>query len=87
MLGIGKRNYGVKFDMLSKVDVNGDDQCELYKYLNGQHLEPRGQGPVKWNFEKFVVDRNGKPIARFPSSTKPMSEVFIKAVESALNQG
>ena len=77
-------NYGVEFDMLSKVDVNGDKQCPLYKYLTAQDLAPKGKGPIRWNFEKIVVDRSGKPVARFASSTKPMSDEFVKAVESAL---
>ncbi len=77
-------NYGVKFDMLSKVDVKGDNQCELYEYLTSLDLQPKGKGPVKWNFEKIVIDKSGKPIARFPSSEKPSSDKFKEAIETAL---
>lgn len=78
--------YGVKFDMLAKVDVNGDEQADLYKYLTALDVKPKGKGDVGWNFEKFVIDRNGKVIARFGSRTKPDSEEFIKVIEGALRQ-
>ena len=77
-------NYGVEFAMLSKVDVKGDGQCDLYKYLTGLELEPKGKGPIGWNFEKILVDREGKPVARFGSGTKPMSKELVGAIESAL---
>ncbi len=76
--------YGVQFDMLSKVDVKGKQQCELYKYLTGLDLEPRGKGPVKWNFEKIVLDRSGKPIARFGSRVKPKSDEVLAVINEAL---
>ena len=79
-----KSKYGVEFDLLSKVDVNGDKQCELYKYLTSQDLKPVGKGPIKWNFEKIVVDKSGKPIARFGSRTKPSSKEFVEVLEGAL---
>ena len=77
-------NYGVEFAMLSKVDVKGDGQCDLYKYLTGLELAPKGKGPIGWNFEKILVDREGKPVARFGSGTKPMSKELVGAIESAL---
>jgi glutathione peroxidase len=81
-----EKNYGVKFDMLAKVDVNGKSQAELYKYLTSLETNPKGKGDVGWNFEKFVVDRKGNVIARFGSRTKPDSEEFVKVIEGALNQ-
>lgn len=79
-----KSEYGVEFDLLSKVDVNGKQQCKLYKYLTAQDIEPVGKGPIKWNFEKVVLDTSGTPIARFDSRTKPTSKEFVEIVESAL---
>ena len=66
-----KRNYGVEFPMFSKVKVLGEGQHPLYAYLASQP-EPIG-GPVRWNFEKYLVDRSGKVVSRFPSSVKPLS--------------
>ena len=86
ILSFCKENYGVDFDLMSKVDVNGSDQCELYKYLNSLDVKPRGKGEVKWNFEKYVLDRTGKPIARFASKVKPDSKTFVKEIEGALGE-
>lgn len=79
-----QKNYGVEFDMLAKVDVNGNKQCELYKYLTSQETEPVGSGPVKWNFEKFILNREGQATARFGSRESPDGENFKKAIEAAL---
>jgi glutathione peroxidase len=79
-----QKNYGVDFDMFSKIDVKGDNQSPLYKSLTAMELEPAGTGKISWNFEKFIVDRNGKPIARFSPRTKPDSEQVVKAIEAAL---
>lgn len=79
-----KRNYGVEFDLLSKVDVKGKKQCDLYAHLTGLDLKPRGAGDVKWNFEKILLDRSGNPVARFGSRVKPDDEKLIAAIESAL---
>ncbi|MCO6457639.1 MAG: glutathione peroxidase [Pirellulaceae bacterium] len=78
------QNYGVKFDMLAKVDVNGDGACELYKYLTALETEPKGAGKVSWNFEKFLLDRHGKVIARFEPRTKPTSETVVEMIEREL---
>ncbi|MCA9265300.1 MAG: glutathione peroxidase [Planctomycetales bacterium] len=77
-------NYGVKFDMFAKVDVNGNDACDLYKELTKLNTEPAGAGDISWNFEKFLVGRDGKVIARFAPRTKPDSEEVIQAIEAAL---
>ncbi len=71
-----EKNYGVEFDMFSKVDVNGDDAAPLFKHLTAQETNPKGAGAVKWNFEKFVVGRDGKLAGRFGSRVKPDSEEF-----------
>jgi glutathione peroxidase len=77
-------NYNVTFDMFSKINVNGDEACDFYKYLTGLDLQPKGAGSVSWNFEKFLVDRSGKVIARFSPRTDPQGNEFVAAVEKAL---
>lgn len=79
-----KLNYGVEFDLLSKVDVKGDAQAPLYKHLTSLELAPKGKGPVRWNFEKIVVDKSGNPIARFGSKVKPDSDEFMDVINKAL---
>jgi glutathione peroxidase len=80
------KNYGVEFDMFSKVDVNGDEATPMYKYLTEQELQPKGAGAVGWNFEKFILDKTGKPIARFGSRVKPDDEGFVEVIEAALKK-
>ena len=80
------KNYGVTFDMFSKVDVNGDDANAFFKHLKEQELSPKGKGDVRWNFEKFVLDKTGKPIARFGSRVKPDSEEFMNVIKKALEE-
>jgi glutathione peroxidase len=72
--------------MFSKVDVNGDQQCALYKFLTDEKTNPDSPGPIKWNFEKFVIDRSGKVVARFASKVKPDSKELTSVVEAALKQ-
>lgn len=64
-------NFGVTFPMFSKVKVNGDDTHPLYVHLKTKQPGILGSEMIKWNFTKFLVDRNGKVIKRFGSSTKP----------------
>ena len=78
-----QKNYGVTFPMLEKVDVNGSDAAPLYKYLT-THSDPTGD--VSWNFEKFLVGRDGKLAARFGSGTKPGSRELMSAIETELNK-
>lgn len=78
------KNYGVTFDMFSKVDVNGDKACDLYKYLTSQETKPKGAGKVSWNFEKFLIGRDGKVLARFDPRTKPDAAEVIEAIDKAL---
>jgi glutathione peroxidase len=63
-------NYGVSFQMFSKINVNGADAHPLYKFLK-KKLPSFLISKIKWNFAKFVVDRNGKPVKRFSPFTKP----------------
>ena len=72
-----QKNYGVTFPLASKVSVKGDDIDPLFKYLTTAD-NPDFTGEVKWNFEKFLIDENGKLIPRFRSAVKPMSEDLTK---------
>jgi len=79
-----EKNYGVKFDMLGKVDVNGDDAAPLYKKLTSKESDPEFAGKINWNFEKFLFDRNGKVVARFAPKTQPDSKEVVAAIEKEL---
>lgn len=79
-----KKNYGVTFDMFSKISVKGDDKAPLYKQLTSGAGDPKLAGEVDWNFAKFLVGRDGKLVARFKASTKPDNPDFVKAVEAEL---
>lgn len=78
------KNYGVKFDMLAKVEVKGDDQTPLYKYLTSKETDPKFGGPIKWNFTKFLISRKGEIVNRFESGVAPESPKLIAAVEAEL---
>ena len=72
--------YGVKFPMLAKTVVSGDQRnplyADIYRTLDAQ---------PKWNFHKFLIDRNGKPVDSYSSMTKPDSAKIVTAIEKALN--
>ena len=78
--------YNVKFPMMSKVSVKGDDETPLYLFLTDKSSNPQFGGDIKWNFTKFLFDRNGKPVARFEPATKPDSPEVTSAIESTLGQ-
>lgn len=64
-------NFGVSFPMFAKVDVNGDDAHPIYEYLKDSLPGLLGIKAVKWNFTKFLVDKNGKPVKRYAPQDKP----------------
>ena len=66
-----KMNYGVSFPMFAKIDVNGPNAHPLYEFLKGEHAGILGTKNIKWNFTKFLVDRDGKVVDRFAPMTKP----------------
>jgi glutathione peroxidase len=76
--------YNVKFPLYSKISVKGDDKAPLYQFLTDTAANPKTGGEIKWNFTKFLVDRNGRVIARFESPVKPDSPEVIGAIEKAL---
>jgi glutathione peroxidase len=73
--------YDVSFDLFSKISVKGDDQHPLYRYITQDSPFP---GEVKWNFQKYLVDRSGNIIAMFPSKVKPTDEEFVIKLQTAL---
>ena len=79
-----RKNYGVTFDLFDKVDVNGENACDLYKLLTSLDTQPKGAGKIGWNFEKFLIDRNGMVVARFGSSTKPDDPEVVAIIEREL---
>ncbi len=83
-----KSKYNVKFDMFSKVVVKktdgGPEPCPLYAYLTSKETDPKFAGPITWNFEKFLIGRNGEIVARFPPRTKPDAPEVTKAIEEEL---
>jgi len=81
------KNYGVKFDMFSKVSVKDEDQCPLYKFLTSSETDPNFAGEVKWNFEKFLISRDGQIVNRFRSKVTPDSDEMVKAIEAELAKG
>jgi glutathione peroxidase len=80
------RKYNVSFPMMSKVSVKGDDETPLYHFLTDASTDPQFAGDIKWNFTKFLFDRNGKPVARFEPATTPDSPQVTSAIETALGQ-
>lgn len=79
-----QRNYGVKFDMFSKISVKGADQAPLYRFLTDSATNPQFAGDIQWNFEKFLIGRDGQVIARFAPPVAPDSREVVTAVEKAL---
>jgi glutathione peroxidase len=66
-----QKNYGVSFPMFEKIDVNGDTAHPLYRWLKSSAKGVLGSEAIKWNFTKFLIDRNGKVVDRFAPTTKP----------------
>lgn len=77
------RKYSVTFPMYSKISVKGEDQAPLYAYLTKQ-TAPGIAGDIKWNFTKFLVDREGKVVQRFEPAVTPDSKEVTGAIEKQL---
>jgi glutathione peroxidase len=76
--------YGVEFDLLEKTEVNGENACPLYKSLTSEETNPKSPGPIQWNFEKFLFNRNGELVARFSPRATPDSSEVVAAIETEL---
>jgi glutathione peroxidase len=75
--------YNVTFPIYAKVSVKGADQTPLYQYLT-KEADPSHTGDIKWNFTKFLVDRNGNVVERFEPNVTPESENLVTSVEKLL---
>ena len=76
--------YKVTFPMFAKISVKGDDQHPLYNFLTAKETNPDFAGDISWNFNKFLVDRKGKVVARFSSKDTPESDTVKSAIEKYL---
>ena len=77
-------NYKIKFPLFAKVEVNGNGAAPLYKYLTALDTRPQGKGKISWNFEKFVVGKNGQVTARFAPTTVPDAPEVVAVIEAEL---
>ncbi len=79
--------YNVSFPMFSKISVTGSDQHPLYGYLTNKKTNPEFGGDISWNFNKFIIGRDGKIVGRFGSKDKPEDLSVIAAIEQQLGTG
>lgn len=79
-----KINYGVTFPMFAKVNVNGTNAHPLFKYLKEKAPGVLGSKAIKWNFTKFLIDRNGNVVARFAPNVPPLA--LINEIEALLEK-
>ncbi len=79
-------NYNITFDLFSKISVKGNDQHPLYRFLTSAETDPKFSGDVKWNFQKYLIDRKGNIVGRFASAVEPMSADVTTAIERALTE-
>ena len=78
-----KLNYDVSFPLFAKAPVTGKEKQPVYKYLTEEGPEET-RGGVLWNFEKFLIDKNGLPVARFRSVTGPENKKIVSMIEELL---
>ncbi len=76
--------YNVTFPMFAKISVTGTDQHPLYNYLTNKKTNPDFAGDISWNFNKFLIGRDGKVVARYGSKDKPQDEVVSQTIEKQL---
>ncbi len=75
-------NYGVEFPMTTKIDVNGESRDPIYAWLTGD--DNGFPGDIEWNFEKFLIDRNGKVVKRYPPATTPDDSGLLQDIAEVL---
>jgi glutathione peroxidase len=78
--------YGVSFPLFAKISVKGDDQHPLYRFLTSDSTNPRFAGTVKWNFQKYLVNRDGEVIAKFAPGLDPLSPDVVSAIDDAIGR-
>lgn len=79
-----RSKYNVQFPMMAKISVAGSDKAPLYRYLTSKEKNPKTGGEIQWNFTKFLVDREGKVVARFEPATEPSDPAVASAIDGAL---
>lgn len=79
-------NYNVTFDMFSKIDVNGEKAAPLYKFLTSPETNPQHAGKIGWNFEKFLIGRDGKVVARFKTGVQPDDPQVLDTIKAELSK-
>src|ERR1700722_14496801 len=79
-----KSKFGVTFPMFSKISVAGKDKAPLYQFLTDKNANPKTGGDIPWNFTKYLVDRDGKVLARFDAAVEPGSKELTSAIDAAL---
>ena len=72
-----KKNYGVSFPLADKIDVKGENTAPIYQWLTQKAKNGVLDASISWNFNKFLLDENGKMIAYFPSNVKPDSDAIL----------
>ena len=75
------KNYGVTFPITEKINVKGDEIHPLYNWLTRKELNGLEESKVKWNFQKYLIDEEGKLISVFGSKVKPLSPEIIEAIK------
>jgi glutathione peroxidase len=78
-----QRNYGVSFPMMEKIEVNGDNESPLYAYLKSEKSGLLGLKRIKWNFEKFLIGKDGRVVDRFSTMTEPKK--MVSPIEKLLD--
>ena len=78
-------NYNVSFPIFAKISVSGDSQSPLYKYLT-ENAPSEFSGGIRWNFDKFVVNRSGKIVERFHPLRGPANSLIVEAIEKTLDE-
>lgn len=79
-----QKQYGVEFDLFAKVRIDGKNAAPLFQFLTSKETNPKHAGPIRWNFEKFLIGRNGEILARFAADVEPDSADFQDAIRKAL---
>ena len=84
ILEFATSQYDVTFPMFSKIEVNGEDASPLYKFLRESKSLDDGSADIKWNFEKFLVSKDGKSITRFRPQVAPDDPALVEILEADL---
>lgn len=71
ILEFARSKFGASFPMFAKIEVNGDNACELYRFLKSEKPDEEGNADIPWNFTKFLIDRSGNVVERFGPRTTP----------------